>query len=50
MVWCYFSVSGIKYLFIFPITTGPIPESKGMHTIFQKREKYLKIWAKVYKI
>ena len=37
--------------------TGPIPESKGMHTIFQKkakrgqkRAKYLKIWAKIYKV
>ena len=36
---------------------GPILESKGMHTIFQKkgkkclkRAKYLKIWAKINKI
>ena len=40
---------------------GPIVESKGMHAISQKKgkkmfkkgkkgEKYLKIWAKMYKI
>ena len=36
---------------------GPILESKGMHAIFQKNgkkgqkmAKYLKIWAKMYKI
>ena len=33
---------------------GPILESKGMRAIFQKkgkkRAKYLKIWAKMYKI
>ena len=36
---------------------GPILESKGMHAIFQKKDKkkgqkrakYLKIWAKMYK-
>ena len=40
------------------LETGPILESKGMHAIFQKkgkkkwqkRTKYLKIWAKIYKI
>ena len=42
------------------IITGPILESKGMCAIFQKkykkylkgqkRTKYLKIWAKMYKI
>ena len=30
--------------------TGPIVESRGLHAIFQKRAKYLKIWAKMYKI
>ena len=30
---------------------GPILESKGMRAIFQKKKaKYLKIWAKMYKI
>ena len=33
---------------------GPIPESKGVSAIFQKkgqkRAKFLKIWAKMYKI
>ena len=28
----------------------PILESKGMDAIFQKKGKYLKIWAKMYKI
>ena len=39
------------------VATGPILESKGMCVIFQKkgkkclkRAKYLKIWAKMYKI
>ena len=26
----------------------PILESKGMDAIFQKKGKYLKIWAKMY--
>ena len=32
--------------------SGPILEGKGMRPIFQKkgRGKYLKIWAKMYKI
>ena len=30
--------------------SGPILESKGMREIFQKRAKYIKIWAKMFKI
>ena len=32
------------------VQSEPIPESKGMHVIFRKRAKYLKVWAKMYKI
>ena len=32
------------------LTSGPIIESKGMLAFFWKRAKYLKIWAKLYKI
>ena len=42
---------------MFTLKAGPILESKGMRAIFhekgkkgQKRAKYLKIWAKMYKI
>ena len=45
------------FLFTFVLPNGPILESKAMHAKFQKkgnkkvkRAKYLKIWAKMYKV
>ena len=39
-----------KRLGVIHYISRPILESKGMDAIFQKKGKYLKIWAKMYKI
>ena len=44
--WLHMSILGKRSTW-----AGPILESKGMRAIFQKKKaKYLKIWAKMYKI
>ena len=51
------NIFGCIFRTLSDIYAGPILESKGMRAIFQKkgkkmakRAKYLKIWAKMYKI